>query len=92
MKLLSSLLLLLTTSATLCLAEEAKPNLDDPATLEKIVEKAIDGDMLEKRNPTRRLGEIHEFGFACAWMCSAHSGYLTGQNILIDGGSFNSTF
>ena len=49
MKLLSSLLLLLTTSATLCLAEEAKPNLDDPATLEKIVEKAIDGDMLEKR-------------------------------------------
>ena len=49
-------------------------------------------DMLEKRNPTKRLGEIHEFGFACAWMCSAHSGYLTGQNILIDGGSFNSTF
>ena len=39
-------------------------------------------DMLEKRNPTKRLGEIHEFGFACAWMCSAHSGYLTGQNIL----------
>jgi 3-oxoacyl-[acyl-carrier protein] reductase len=38
-----------------------------------------------------RLGEIEEFGFACAWMCSAHSGYLTGQNILIDGGSFNST-
>src|SRR6056300_1278769 len=26
-------------------------------------------DMLEKRNPTKRLGEIHEFGFACAWMC-----------------------
>ncbi len=48
-------------------------------------------DMLEKRNPCRRLGEVHEFGFACAWMCSAHSGYLTGQNILIDGGSFNST-
>ena len=47
--------------------------------------------MLENRNPTGRLGEIGEFGFACAWMCSAHSGYLTGQNILIDGGSFNST-
>ena len=28
---------------------------------------------------------------ARAWMCGAHSGYLTGQNILIDGGSFNST-
>ena len=46
---------------------------------------------LEERNPAKRLGEIEEFGFACAWMCSAHSGYLTGQNILIDGGSFNST-
>ena len=45
----------------------------------------------EARNPAKRLGEIEEFGFACAWMCSAHSGYLTGQNILIDGGTFNST-
>ena len=45
----------------------------------------------EGRNPTQRLGEIEEFGFACAWMCSAHAGYLVGQNILIDGGSFNST-
>ena len=45
----------------------------------------------EARNPAKRLGEIEEFGFACAWMCSAHSGYLTGQNILLDGGSFNST-
>ena len=45
----------------------------------------------EERNPAGRLGEIEEFGFACAWMCSAHSGYLTGQNILLDGGSFNST-
>ena len=47
--------------------------------------------IFESRNPTKRLGEIEEFGFACAWMCSAHSGYLTGQNILIDGGVFNST-
>ncbi|MGC6517158.1 MAG: SDR family oxidoreductase [Candidatus Puniceispirillaceae bacterium] len=48
-------------------------------------------DMIEQRNPTKRLGEIHEFGFACAWICSAHSGYLTGQNILIDGGVHNAT-
>ena len=48
-------------------------------------------ETFEQRNPAKRLGEIEEFGFACAWMCSAHSGYLTGQNILIDGGSFNST-
>lgn len=48
-------------------------------------------EVFESRNPSKRLGEIEEFGFACAWMCSAHSGYLTGQNILIDGGVFNST-
>ncbi|WP_438997105.1 SDR family oxidoreductase [Candidatus Puniceispirillum sp.] len=45
----------------------------------------------EQATPAKRLGEIEEFGFACAWMCSAHSGFLTGQNILIDGGKFNST-
>ena len=45
--------------------------------------------MLEERNPTGRLGYIDEFGFACAYICSAHSGYLVGQNILIDGGAGN---
>lgn len=47
--------------------------------------------VLESGNPTGRLGEIHEFGFACAYICSAHSGYLVGQNILVDGGNMNST-
>ena len=46
---------------------------------------------LEARNPSGRLGEIEEFGFACAWLCSAYSGYITGQNILLDGGFYNST-
>jgi len=46
--------------------------------------------ILERENPAKRLGEIAEFGFACAWLCSAHSGYLVGQNILMDGGKFNS--
>lgn len=48
-------------------------------------------DVIEQRNPSKRLGEIAEFGFACAWLCSAHSGFITGQNILMDGGSFNAT-
>ena len=46
---------------------------------------------LQRENPSGRLGEIVEFGFACAWICSVHSGYLVGQNILLDGGVFNST-
>ena len=47
--------------------------------------------IIEGNTPTKRLGEIHEFGFTCAWLCSAHSGFVTGQNILIDGGKYNST-
>ena len=45
---------------------------------------------LEQKNPSRRLSEISEFGFACAWICWAYSGYLVGQNLMLDGGVFNS--
>src|ERR1700687_169894 len=38
--------------------------------------------------PARRFGTPDDFGAACAFLCSAHAGYLTGQNILIDGGAF----
>jgi 3-oxoacyl-[acyl-carrier protein] reductase len=41
--------------------------------------------------PARRLGRPEEFGALCAFVCSAHAGYLTGQNLLIDGGSFPGT-
>ena len=44
----------------------------------------------EAANPAGRLGEVEEFGHACAYICSAYSGYLVGQNILLDGGAFNS--
>ena len=40
------------------------------------------------RIPARRFGTADEFGAACAFLCSAHAGYLTGQNILLDGGTF----
>jgi len=43
----------------------------------------------EAGNPSRRLGEASEFGQACAFLCGAHSGYVVGQNLLIDGGAFN---
>jgi 3-oxoacyl-[acyl-carrier protein] reductase len=38
--------------------------------------------------PARRFGSPDEFGAACAFLCSAQAGYITGQNILIDGGAF----
>ena len=41
--------------------------------------------------PAGRVGDPFEFGEACAFLCSAHSGYIVGQNLLLDGGRFNST-
>jgi 3-oxoacyl-[acyl-carrier protein] reductase len=42
--------------------------------------------------PARRFGTPDEFGAFCAFMCSAQAGYLTGQNILLDGGAYPGTF
>ena len=38
--------------------------------------------------PAKRFGAPEEFGAACAFLCSAQAGYITGQSILIDGGAF----
>ena len=42
--------------------------------------------------PAKRFGTPDEFGAACAFLCSAQAGYLSGQNILIDGGAFPGGF
>ena len=44
-----------------------------------------------EQNPTGRLGDPEEFGRACAFLCAASSGYIVGQNLLLDGGAFNAT-
>jgi len=38
--------------------------------------------------PAGRFGDPSEFGAACAFLCSAQAGYITGQSLLIDGGAF----
>ena len=38
--------------------------------------------------PAKRLGDLEGFGATCAFLCSVHAGFITGQNILIDGGAF----
>jgi 3-oxoacyl-[acyl-carrier protein] reductase len=38
--------------------------------------------------PAKRFGDPAEFGAACAFLCSAQAGYVTGQSLLIDGGAF----
>jgi 3-oxoacyl-[acyl-carrier protein] reductase len=52
-------------------------------------------EMAERRRnsvPARRVGDPAEFGDACAFLCSARAGYITGQNLLLDGGLYNSAF
>ena len=42
-------------------------------------------------NPAGRVGDPAELGDACAFLCAASSGFIVGQNLLLDGGAFNST-
>ena len=42
-------------------------------------------------NPAGRFGDPAEFGEACAYLCSQQAGYITGQNLLLDGGAFPGT-
>lgn len=55
-----------------------------------------DPDALAKERaaaiPVGRFGDPDEFGQLCAFLCSAHAGYITGQNFLIDGGAFRAAF
>ncbi len=45
----------------------------------------------KKTNPAGRYGSPEEFGALCAFLCSAHAGYINGQNIVIDGGNYPGT-
>jgi 3-oxoacyl-[acyl-carrier protein] reductase len=42
----------------------------------------------EQSIPAKRMGQPDEFGAACVFLCSQHAGYITGQNILLDGGAY----
>lgn len=41
--------------------------------------------------PAGRFGDPSEFGATCAFLCSAQAGYVTGQNVLVDGGAYPGT-
>jgi 3-oxoacyl-[acyl-carrier protein] reductase len=44
------------------------------------------------KHPAHRFGRPDELGNTCAYLCSVHAGYINGQNILLDGGSFPGVF
>ena len=49
-------------------------------------------DARRKNIPAQRFGTPEEFGAICAFLCSVHAGYMTGQNVLADGGAFPGAF
>ncbi|MCS7026644.1 MAG: SDR family oxidoreductase [Bryobacteraceae bacterium] len=67
--------------STLALAAKtARRTLDEEAALRRA------------QNPSSRFGDPAELGDLCAFLCSAQAGYITGQNILIDGGAYPGVF
>jgi 3-oxoacyl-[acyl-carrier protein] reductase len=77
------------------------PGTFDTDRLRSTVKSAADAagqayeEVFAKRreaNPAKRFGDPPEFGEACAFLCSAQAGYITGQNLLIDGGAYPGTF
>lgn len=53
--------------------------------------EAVEAEWIAQ-NPAGRFGDPTEFGHTCAFLCSTHSGYITGQNLLLDGGAYPGTF
>ena len=49
-------------------------------------------DTRRKAIPAQRFGTPEEFGAICAFLCSQHAGYMTGQNVLADGGAYPGTY
>ena len=62
------------------------------AAEKKGVELEVEKQNAEKLIPAGRFGTTEEFGSTAAFMCSAQAGYMTGQNIILDGGSYPSAF
>lgn len=55
--------------------------------------RSVEDEIAErgKLSPAGRVGDPEEFGAACAFLCAASSGFIVGQNLLLDGGGFNAT-
>ncbi len=47
---------------------------------------------VEAANPSGRVGRVGEFGACCAFLCSVHTGFMTGQQVLLDGGNYKGAF
>jgi len=71
--------------------DRIKGNFSRMADIKNTTPDAIRAERIQGV-PAKRLGDAAEFGKLAAFLSSAHAGYITGQNILIDGGAFRSAF
>ncbi|HTV97850.1 MAG TPA: SDR family oxidoreductase [Steroidobacteraceae bacterium] len=56
------------------------------------VAESAAADRMRREIPAKRFGSPPELGYTCAFLCSVHAGYITGQNIVLDGGEYPGTF
>src|SRR4029079_7402808 len=71
--------------------DRLKSNLQAlPASTKRPVDQVT--QQIKSGNPSKRFGHPDEFGATCAFLCSVQASYITGQNILIDGGAYPGTF
>ena len=66
-------------------------------TMQGVADKtgqSLDAVVQARRNaiPARRFGSAQEFGAICAFLCSQQAAYVTGQNVLADGGAYPGTY
>jgi len=66
--------------------EHVRGMVDEKNSYEKIWQGRI------AQNPAGRFGQAEELGAYCAFLCSAQAGYITAQNLLIDGGNYPGTY
>ena len=71
--------------------DRIRSNFANAATRLNLTEDKVRADRIATV-PAKRLGEAEEFGKLAAFIASDHSGYITGQNFLIDGGAFRTAF
>jgi 3-oxoacyl-[acyl-carrier protein] reductase len=71
--------------------ERLRSGLRKSAASEGISESAA-AARAEEKIPAKRFGSPEEFGQTCAFLCSVNAGYITGQNILLDGGAYPAAF
>jgi hypothetical protein len=68
------------------LAALAQRYVEDGITLDQAYAR------IGARGPAGRIGQPHEFGDACAFLCAAQAGYISGQCLTLDGGAYRGLF